>query len=74
MSSAAVLSRSDLLYLQHASSGPNARHHASPLMQSNKRVVLATALIVCGCIVLVTFGNHHSKALTAQQLQEYYKR
>lgn len=43
-------------------------------MQSNKRVVLATALIVCGCIVLVTFGNHHSKALTAQQLQEYYKR
>ena len=70
-----VLSYSDLMYhCAMPEAAPNCQHHVSPLMQSNKRVVLATALIVCGCIVLVTFGNHHSKALTAKQLQQYYRR
>ncbi len=36
------------------------------------RVILATASIVAGCIVLVIFGNHASPRLTSPELQALY--
>jgi drug/metabolite transporter (DMT)-like permease len=38
------------------------------------RVLCATALIIVGCILLVSFGNHQSELLTAAQLMNNYKK
>jgi magnesium transporter len=38
------------------------------------RVLGATALIVVGCVLLVSFGNHQSELLTAQELMNNYKK
>ena len=38
------------------------------------RVVGATALIVLGCVLLVSFGNHQSDLLTAAELMENYRK
>lgn len=42
-------------------------------MQADRRIVIATAMIVIGCIVLVAFGNHQSRPLTTQQLIDYFQ-
>ncbi len=39
-----------------------------------KRVMFATALVVTGCILLVSFGNHESPIITAQELLELYSK
>ena len=44
------------------------------LMQATRRVCAATACIVLGCIILVTFGNHQSTTLTVQDMLQYYER
>ena len=33
---------------------------------------MATALIVAGCVILVSFGNHTSETYTSRQLQAFY--
>jgi len=38
------------------------------------RVLGATALIVVGCILLVSFGNHQSDLLTTSQLMANYRK
>lgn len=43
-------------------------------MQVTRQVLLATALIVGGCIILVSFGSHSSDTYTSAQLQSYYTR
>lgn len=37
-----------------------------------RRVMMATALVVTGCILLVSFGNHESPVLTAHDLLDLY--
>lgn len=44
------------------------------VMQVTKQVLLATALIVTGCIILVSFGNHTSDVYTSAELQSYYRK
>jgi drug/metabolite transporter (DMT)-like permease len=39
-----------------------------------RRILVATALIIAGCVVLVSFGNHTSESFTSQQLQDFYKK
>ncbi|KAL0035114.1 hypothetical protein WJX79_001421 [Trebouxia sp. C0005] len=41
--------------------------------RADRRVIVATAMIVVGCIVLVAFGNHQSKPLTSRQLQHLFQ-
>jgi hypothetical protein len=41
-------------------------------LQVTQRILVATALIVAGCIILVSFGNHTSETYTSQQLQAFY--
>ncbi|KAL3149128.1 hypothetical protein ABBQ32_001966 [Trebouxia sp. C0010 RCD-2024] len=41
--------------------------------RADRRVVVATAMIVVGCVVLVVFGNHQSKPLTTQELMHLFK-
>lgn len=41
--------------------------------RADRRVIVATAMIVVGCIVLVAFGNHQSKSLTSHQLQHLFQ-
>ena len=43
-------------------------------LQADRRVIMATAMIVTGCIVLVAFGNHQSKSLTSNQLLHYFQK
>lgn len=43
-------------------------------MQVTKQVLLATALIVAGCVILVSFGNHTSDVYTSAELQSYYRK
>ena len=43
-------------------------------MQADRRVIIATAMIVVGCVVLVAFGNHQSAPLTTQELLSYFKK
>lgn len=38
-----------------------------------KRILLATALIVAGCVIIVSFGNHSSETFSSKQLQNFYK-
>jgi hypothetical protein len=35
-------------------------------------VLLATAAIVTGCVLLVSFGNHGSESYTTAQLLDFY--
>ena len=43
-------------------------------MQVTRQVLLATALIVAGCIILVSFGSHTSATYTSAELQSYYRK
>ncbi len=43
-------------------------------LQADRRVIVATAMIVVGCIVLVAFGNHQSKPLNSHQLQHLFQK
>lgn len=43
-------------------------------VQADRRVIIATAMIVVGCIVLVVFGNHQSAPLTTQELLRLFKK
>lgn len=42
--------------------------------QGNNRVYLATAGIMAGCVLLVSFGNHQSQTVTVTDLMSYYQR
>ena len=44
------------------------------LVQVTKRVLIATALIVAGCIILVSFGNHSSESFTSPELLGFYEK
>ncbi|KAL4430976.1 hypothetical protein ABPG75_006232 [Micractinium tetrahymenae] len=39
-----------------------------------KRVLLATAIVCCGCVLLVAFGNHESPTLSTHDLLELYSK
>ncbi|KAL4426811.1 hypothetical protein ABPG77_006597 [Micractinium sp. CCAP 211/92] len=39
-----------------------------------KRVLLATAIVCCGCVLLVAFGNHESPELSTHDLLELYSK
>ncbi|KAL0055267.1 hypothetical protein WJX82_009682 [Trebouxia sp. C0006] len=41
--------------------------------RADRRVIVATAMIVVGCIVLVAFGNHQSKPMNSRQLQHLFQ-
>ncbi len=43
-------------------------------LQADRRVIVATAMIVVGCIVLVAFGNHQSKPMNSRQLQHLFQK
>mgnify|MGYP001811571531 CR=1 FL=1 len=45
----------------------------TPAPQVTWRVVFATAVVVVGCILLVTFGNHESPTLSTHDLLQLYK-
>lgn len=51
----------------------HAMYGADVDLQADRRVVVATAMIVVGCVVLVVFGNHQSKPLTTQELMHLFK-
>ena len=40
--------------------------------RATRAVLLATALIVAGCVVLVSFGSHASKAYSVGELLAFY--
>ncbi|KAK9838720.1 hypothetical protein WJX74_001984 [Apatococcus lobatus] len=42
--------------------------------KGNQRVYLATAGIMAGCVLLVSFGNHQSQTVTVTDLMSYYQR
>jgi drug/metabolite transporter (DMT)-like permease len=41
-------------------------------VRATKRVLVATALVVAGCVLLVVFGNHDSPVLTVDELLSFY--
>ncbi|KAK9824316.1 hypothetical protein WJX72_009403 [[Myrmecia] bisecta] len=41
--------------------------------KASKRVLMATACIVGGCILLVSFGNHQSQTLTVEDMLHNYR-
>ena len=43
-------------------------------LNSAARRLTETALIVLGCVLLVSFGNHQSDLLTAAELMENYRK
>lgn len=43
-------------------------------VQINRMIIVATACIVGGCILLVVFGNQSSATYTVKQLTELYTR
>ena len=47
-------------------------HRAHAFLQVTKRVLLATAIVSCGCILLVVFGNHESPTLSTHDLLQLY--
>lgn len=49
------------------------RHCLGPLLlQVTGHILVATALIVTGCVLLVVFGSHSSETLSVQQLVLLY--
>jgi hypothetical protein len=44
------------------------------LVKVTKKILGGTALIVVGCILLVSFGNHDSKVLTVHDMIADFKR
>ena len=51
-----------------------ARSSRSVIAQGNQRVYLATAGIMAGCVLLVSYGNHESQTVTVTDLVSYYQR
>lgn len=46
----------------------------SAICQASDRVVLATGIVMSGCIILVCFGDHQSKVLTVDDMIGLYRR
>lgn len=44
-----------------------------PQLQVNMLVIISTAAIIGGCLLLVLFGNHDSKEYTVDDLLELYR-
>ena len=66
-------------YTLAAGASLDRRHSRSPATpaharQVTKRVLFATAVVCCGCVLLVAFGNHESPTLSTHDLLELYSK
>lgn len=69
---ASVLLATPLLLLRHCLAFSLTT--ACIYLQAERRAIVATAMIVVGCIVLVVFGNHQSRSLTVEELLHYFRK
>jgi hypothetical protein len=71
----AVLGESAFCCTTHPSTSTSIHAITQPVLvflQVTKRVLLATATVSCGCVLLVVFGNHESPTLSTHDLLQLY--